>query len=232
MNMRSRTISKSYREQALNGDLVRKAQKDQLEELYDKLVDDYSSQAKSYLADRDGDLYRIKCPKCRIRVVAPISGQLFVCEKKHVFSLYPEDGIREETDENKNRILGDDLSGGTDAHDHAPYSYHDPNESELIYLSCWPDSENEMTLEKAASLSQKLYDRLDGLNKRLNFPKGWYSPTDFHVEIMMSGGKLKPVDLWDRVKTWPKNVRNNVWFVLSHDLKDTEWNVNIFKLDR
>ena len=225
-------ISRMSQKKALTNDLIRRAQKEDLfENFYDKLIDSYSSQAKNYLADRDGDLFRIKCPKCRIRGVAPVSGQIFVCEKGHVFSLYPEDGIREETEENKSRILGDDLSGGMDAHEHAPYTYHDSKDSELVYLACWPESEDEMTLEKAASLSQQLYDRLSSLQKRLDFPKGFYNPTDFHIELMMAGGKLN-TSFYDRVKTWPQVIRNDVWFVLAHELKDTEWGVSLFDLVR
>ena len=96
-----------------------------------------------HYVNRDGDLFTIVCPSCGSKNTGRV-GQFFICGRRHIFSLYTEDGVYAESElseERKKRILGDDLDPKTmkDAHGHEKYDLFNKDDKVKMYynLSLW-----------------------------------------------------------------------------------------------
>lgn len=121
-----------------------------IEEEYKRILD--SLNHEPHHVNRDGDLFTIICPKCGSRNTAHV-GSYFICARRHIFSLYTEDGVHAESDlseERKKRILGDDLDPKTlkDAHGHEEYDLFDKDDIVPMYfkISLWGLDHDNRTL--------------------------------------------------------------------------------------
>jgi len=198
---------------------------EQIKASYKATVADLASKVTAFAIDRDGDLFQIACPTCRTKKVNHADGSVFICARRHVFSVYTEDGVREITDENKEKVLGDDLQkNGKDAHDHHEYMILKPNEKTPIYISYWFEDAGEVTPQMISDVVWKLREKSEIVNG-MSF--------DFMAEIeTMFGGK--PVaTIGSRIKTWPTYTNNMKWFMLMMQLKDDRgWGVRFLAQER
>jgi len=199
------------------------ADKSLLEEAYKQTVKELADQTGAWAIDRDGDLYRVKCPVCRTPEVIHVDSGFFVCKKRHIFSAYTEDGVRQITEENIKRVIGEDLDDGMDAHGHGPYTAYDPKEKAPIYLTCWLHDQGNVTL-------QLISDKVWELRKLSKIADDLFLDYMIEVETMLGGEKR--AELGTRIKTWPKYVNNMKWFLLVLELKklfpgDFYWSVGI-----
>jgi hypothetical protein len=156
--------------------------------------------------NRDGDLFTIICPSCGSRNISRVGG-FFICTRHHIFSLYLEDGLRKESDmseEEKNRILGDDLNpkDGKDAHGHEKYDLFEKDDTIPMYfsLSLWGLENEDRTLgnvkkyldifknriNEFVSKFKNLY--IDINNWSTDFDEALIGKSDWRVE-----SSLKPV---------------------------------------
>lgn len=115
----------------------------------------YNLEKEPHYVNRDGDLFNIICPHCGSKNVGRI-GVFFICARRHIFSLYTEDGVRKDSelsDDRKKRILGDDLDPKTlmDAHGHEKYDLFNRDDKIPMYfsLSLWGLEHEDRTLNNA-----------------------------------------------------------------------------------
>jgi hypothetical protein len=71
------------------------------------------------------------CPSCHTKKVSPVGAGVFICSRRHIFSVYTEDEVVEIEDSKK--INGPDLIDGKDSHGHGQMvSYYSPIEIDKL----------------------------------------------------------------------------------------------------
>ena len=186
-----------------------------IDDLYKSYLKELSKNTGEWGVDRDGDIFQISCPVCKTKKINQAYKETFVCSKKHVFSVYPEDGIRPITGRND----GDDLQkDGKDAHGHGLYLIHKPDEKTAVYLQYWVEGDISLP-----DVSNKIWE----LKK--NFPIT--SCFNFNIGIDTMSGGQQIAELNFRVNSWPKYVNNKKWFVLIMGLKNQTPELNKWALN-
>ncbi|MCK9442708.1 MAG: hypothetical protein M0Q13_14960 [Methanothrix sp.] len=139
---------------------------------YKKIIDNLEKEP--HYVDRDGDLFTIICPHCGSKNVGRI-GVFFVCSRRHIFSLYTEDGVRKDSelsDDRKRRILGDDLDPKTlmDAHGHAKYDLFNSDDKIPMYfrLSLWGLEYDNRTLNNAKIYLDMFKNKMSSFSKKFD----------------------------------------------------------------
>lgn len=199
---------------------------DLLKRNYASALQGLVGQCKEYAINRDGDNFQISCPVCKTKMVVPVGGQFFVCKKKHVFSIYTEDGIVEI--EEDTRILGPDLSDkGMDAHGHGFYKVFKPGDKSPIYFSCWMHEDDRdylkrpRTVEEISIFAWDFRSRVKAVsNLSLNFY--------VEVDTMMGGEPVAKIGSY--LRTWPSYVNNMRWFLILKELEGTDWKIGIIQM--
>jgi hypothetical protein len=207
--------------------LAQTAEWEELKQTYKQALDTLSKDCRAYAINRDGDLFQVSCPVCNNKKVAPAGCGFFVCSRKHVFSVYTEDGVIEITPENEKKLLGQDLVHGEDAHGHNPYTAYKADEKSPFYLSLWMHEdnrdyqENPINLQDISNEAWKLKNKIKALE---------FMPLDFYAEIdvMRHGDRI--AEFGSRLKTWPKYINNMKWFLILRDIDKTEWTIGIIEL--
>jgi hypothetical protein len=170
--------------------------------------------------DRDGDLFRVSCPECGSGNLSYLMGGFFVCGRKHLFHVYPEDGVRadsELSDDKKKRVLGDDLQkDGRDSHGHGEYEYF-PKEGKVqayfqFYFGYDSDDEDR-TFEKAVAHIDYLKEKLEAFSNK--FDRFYLPYLYFYTDLLDAAGGKPSSDL----KSWPEDMLVQKFVLIKDELK-------------
>jgi hypothetical protein len=161
-----------------------------IETEYKNIVD--SLEKEPHYVNRDGDLFLITCPHCGSKNVGRV-GIFFICAKRHIFSLYTEDGIRKESEmseDSKKRIIGDDLDTKSmkDSHGHSKYDLFNKDDKYPMYfrLSLYGGIDYEgMTLNVAKHYLGFFKDRMNEFKNKFEslYLELSYFYTDFDEAV-------------------------------------------------
>lgn len=144
-----------------------------IETEYKNIID--SLEKEPNYVDRDGDLFLITCPHCGSKNVGRV-GVFFICSKRHIFSLYTEDGVKKDSElseDRKKRILGNDLDLKTmkDAHGHKKYDLFNKDDIYPMFyrLSLYGLENDEMTMNIAKHYLDVFKSKLNSFKIKFEF---------------------------------------------------------------
>lgn len=200
-----------------------------IETEYKNIVD--SLEKEPHYVDRDGDLFLITCPHCGSKNVGRV-GVFFICAKRHIFSLYTEDGVRKESEmseDGKKRIIGNDLDTKSmkDSHGHAKYDLFDKDGIYPIYfrLSLYGIDYEERTLNVAKHYLSFFKDRMKDFKDK--FESLYLELSHFYTDFDEAVNGRVYFDLNSRVQSmWMQKA-----IVISNELDKIEFGTEEIYVD-